>query len=154
MQTTIANANVYGNSTLQLTQCYCPADHSTMDASDERLEQLKALISKYDSTAAFARAFELNETYLRQLLGGHRSFGERAAKNMGIKIAGDPKLFFPGRKVDQLNKVKIIKPRSHPDILEVMRLMEQMDPIGKRDVLAYARSAHRDWESNRKHRSN
>jgi phage repressor protein C with HTH and peptisase S24 domain len=60
-----------------------------MEPNDIRLEALRAEVDKFDSVAAFARQFDLDVTYIRQLLNGHRSVGERAAMKMGMAIAGN-----------------------------------------------------------------
>ncbi|WP_244165671.1 LexA family transcriptional regulator [Metapseudomonas otitidis] len=42
------------------------------------------------SQADFAEMYDLNPSYLSQILSGHRSFGERAASNMEKKIGLEP----------------------------------------------------------------
>jgi len=63
------------------------------DPNAKRLEKLKAEVAKFESVAEFARQYGLDETYIRQLLSGHRSFGERSARNIGTKISGNPSHF-------------------------------------------------------------
>lgn len=93
MRKTIAEANPKNNSTRQLVNCYRKQDTFPMSTPETRLEKLKQLIDKHKSVAEFARQHDLDVTYLRQLLNGHRTFGEKSARKMGEKIAGNPMLF-------------------------------------------------------------
>lgn len=102
-------------------------------SSEKRLEKLKAEVAKFATTAEFARAYDLDETYIRQLLTGHRSFGERSARNMGLKMFGDSEYFFaPSSVVSQqspsqdADEIKII---NSPDLLidELVRVATQLD---------------------------
>jgi len=93
MMQKIANANAPRNSFLQLMQCYFLPDDADMDAADSpRVAKLRNIIKKHASVAAFARAYNLDVTYIRQLLGGHRNIGEKAARTLGEKIAHNPLL--------------------------------------------------------------
>lgn len=67
-----------------------------MESRKQRLEVLRSLVENAGSIAAFARAHHsVDPTYVSQLLNGHRSFGERAARNMEARI-GLPAGFFDG----------------------------------------------------------
>ena len=90
---TIANAKSFGNSNLYIDKCYNPNQHAGMTNADRRLKKLKNLIQQFDSVADFARKYDLNEIYIRHLLSGLRTFGEKSAANMGKKIAGDSNYF-------------------------------------------------------------
>lgn len=60
-----------------------------MDTNKLRVKALKRLMGDL-SQADFAEMYDLNASYLSQILGGHRSFGERAAVNMEKKIGVRP----------------------------------------------------------------
>lgn len=56
-----------------------------MTMNDLRTQALRELIGEL-SLAAFADRYDLNASYLSQILNGHRPFGERSARNMEEKI--------------------------------------------------------------------
>lgn len=90
MLATIANANDLRNSKHQFISCYCDVTLPDMDVRTIRVQRLKALVEKAGGAAAFARAHDgVDATYISQLLHGHRSFGERAARRME-KLIGLP----------------------------------------------------------------
>jgi hypothetical protein len=64
-----------------------------MTTDSPRIAKLRLLVKQHSSVAAFARAYDIDVTYVRQLLGGHRNLGEKAARKLGEKIAHDPALF-------------------------------------------------------------
>ena len=63
------------------------------DPNEIRLSALRAEVGLFPSVSAFAKQYGLDVTYIRQLLNGHRSFGERAAINMGKAVKSDPMYF-------------------------------------------------------------
>ena len=63
-----------------------------MDISGIRIKNLARLIGnpdKHGAVAQFAKKHDLDPTYIRQLLGGHRNMGERSARNFEEKIGLD-----------------------------------------------------------------
>lgn len=56
-----------------------------MDINELRVSALRRLMGGL-SQAEFAEKYDLNASYISQILSGHRSFGERAATNMEKKI--------------------------------------------------------------------
>ena len=67
---------------------------------DQRVSKLRRLVSEAGGPKAFARAHlrrdsdkQINESYVSQVLNGHRSFGEKAARNMET-MAGLPDRYF------------------------------------------------------------
>jgi hypothetical protein len=63
-----------------------------MNISDIRIENLAKVIGdpdKHGAVAAFAKKHDLDPTYIRQLLGGHRNMGEKAARNFEEKLGLD-----------------------------------------------------------------
>ena len=61
--------------------------NSVMETQKKRVEKLRVLVEKAGGIAAFVRQYNgIDPTYISQLLNGHRSFGERAARNMESKI--------------------------------------------------------------------
>lgn len=74
--------------------------NATMDKYDTRKEILKTLVDAAGGPAQFAKKYSrkeadkpIDETYVSQILNGHRKFGEKAARNME-KRAGLPENFF------------------------------------------------------------
>lgn len=65
-----------------------------METQRKRTEKLRSLVTQAGGIAAFARKHNgIDPTYISQLLNGHRSFGERAARNMEAKIGVKPGWF-------------------------------------------------------------
>lgn len=62
-----------------------------MDIYTQRLNNLKAAMKDFRSKVAFARHYQLDATYLSQLLHGHRRIGERTARTLEEKL-GWPRL--------------------------------------------------------------
>lgn len=60
-----------------------------MDMNELRVNALRRAMGDL-SQADFAERFDLNASYISQILSGHRSFGERAATNMEKKIGLTP----------------------------------------------------------------
>ena len=67
-----------------------------------RIENLRRLVSEYDTQAKFARAHELDPSYISQLLSGHRGFGERSARNIEEKLNLKPGALdnHPGHQIE------------------------------------------------------
>ena len=57
-----------------------------MDIHTQRLNNLKAAMKDFRSKVAFARHYQLDATYLSQLLHGHRRIGERTARTLEEKL--------------------------------------------------------------------
>lgn len=57
-----------------------------MEVQKLRLKALRWEIAKFPSTAAFARHYLLDVTYISQLLNGHRNLGEKAARTLEAKF--------------------------------------------------------------------
>jgi hypothetical protein len=53
-----------------------------LEVHDIRRQRLGELAGNFESVAEFSRFYALNETYVRQLLGGHRNLGEKSARNL------------------------------------------------------------------------
>lgn len=62
------------------------AQHCWMDIRDTRRARLRALVEQHESAAAFARAHNLDPTYISQLLNKHRQMGEKAARKIEAAI--------------------------------------------------------------------
>lgn len=62
-----------------------------MDMQQIRINNLRRVIAKFNSAADFGREKDISPSYLSQLLKKHRSFGEKAARNIELK-AGLEKL--------------------------------------------------------------
>lgn len=140
---TIANATFFSNSNLQLTDSYGFQDDLPMSADPNivRLARLKAEVEKTGgNVAAFAKAHPgMDETYIRQLLNGHRNFGERAARNMGAKYFGSPDYFTADspiptgdRLIDRISAIV-----ASMDVSEQARLLVNLEtgqcPIDRRE---------------------
>ena len=58
-----------------------------METKEIRVQKLRDLVEQAGGIAAFARQNNgVDPTYVSQLLNGHRSFGEKAARNMEQKV--------------------------------------------------------------------
>ncbi len=115
-----------------------------MERMKHRLELLRALVKANGGNAEFARQCSLQSadkpidaSYISQLLNGHRSFGEKAAKNMAIRIGLDPDYFdsIQGKEISHAKVERMPKPELHQAIKEVVALMEKVDEKGKWVVL-------------------
>lgn len=60
-------------------------DHLSMDINHPRIEALRRLIAGM-KTKDFADQYDLDASYLSQMLNGHRPMGEKAARNLEQKI--------------------------------------------------------------------
>ncbi|RZO82998.1 MAG: hypothetical protein EVA65_15765 [Oceanococcus sp.] len=84
----------------------------TKTVQDFRRGNLRELISRYDSVADFARTHNLDDSYLRQLLGKHRGFGEKSARKIenaaGVAagLLDKPRVDFEGRSAASLGRRK------------------------------------------------
>jgi phage repressor protein C with HTH and peptisase S24 domain len=61
-----------------------------MDMNAIRVANLARLASAEKNKATFARKYGLDPTYLSQILTGHRSIGEKSARNLEEKLNLDP----------------------------------------------------------------
>lgn len=57
-----------------------------MNVQEIRVKNLQEMVEKAGGNAAFARINKLDASYISQLLNGHRSFGEKAARSMEEKM--------------------------------------------------------------------
>lgn len=57
-----------------------------MDIQKMRIDNLKALVVKEGGASAMARKFDVDASYISQLLNGHRGFGERSARTIESKL--------------------------------------------------------------------
>jgi len=57
-----------------------------MDERDNRVRALREIVDRFPSIAEFARRYDLDATYMSQLLNGHRSMGEKTARNLEQKL--------------------------------------------------------------------
>ncbi|WP_158611223.1 MULTISPECIES: LexA family protein [Pseudomonas] len=110
-----------------------------MDTNQLRVEALRRLMGDL-SQIDFAEKYDLNASYISQLLTGARSFGERAARNMERKIGlvdgvlSRPAM--PGESGQESNVVAAFQPdryRRYPVISEVQAgewtdIIEQFHP--------------------------
>lgn len=62
----------------------------TTYAQKARVEALRILVQEHGTQAQFARRYGLDASYISQILSGHRSFGEKSARNMETKIGLPP----------------------------------------------------------------
>ena len=51
-----------------------------------RIENLKALVKKEGGAASLARRFDVDASYISQLINGHRGFGEKSARSIEEKL--------------------------------------------------------------------
>lgn len=54
----------------------------TMDMNGIRINRLRELTGKFNTVAEFSRHYGIEPSYISQIVNGHRSFGEKAARKM------------------------------------------------------------------------
>jgi hypothetical protein len=108
--------------------------------NEARLGLLKLEVAKFDTVAAFARAYLLDETYIRQLLKGHRAFGERAARKMGEEKFGSPDYFTPSPGI---KKEPQRIDRAMPRLKRLYDIAENINDAGLKKLIAYAEDISR-----------
>lgn len=98
MPTTIADA--IADSKRQFTKCYRTSKKAGMTTEAFHVAALRRLVDKAGGPAEFARKHSrddadklIDPTYVSQILNGHRSFGEKARRNMATR-AGLPADYF------------------------------------------------------------
>jgi transcriptional regulator with XRE-family HTH domain len=83
----LAPAIALVNSKHQFIKCYDAGDNQMMtDKQKNRLNNLKRLVKQFDSIASFSRNYDLDPSYISQLLNGHRNVGEKAAMKLEAKL--------------------------------------------------------------------
>lgn len=96
LDTTLANAIGSRNSNYQFTFANVRVSNSAMKNNDaeHRRQKLANLIEASGGQIVdFCRGTDIDASYVSQILNGHRSFGEKAARTMERK-AGLPERFF------------------------------------------------------------
>lgn len=78
-----ANGNSQASVNLHLLNM---AQNSPMDTFKIRIANLQRLVDAYPKAVDFARANNIDPSYLSQILNGHRSFGEKSARNFEKKL--------------------------------------------------------------------
>lgn len=80
-----------------------------MNSGHHRVAKLRELVESAGGPSAFARTYSqkdadkpIDETYISQILNGHRSFGEKAAKNMAER-AGLESGYFDDYQKEAIN---------------------------------------------------
>ena len=69
----------------------------SQEEQNKRMLKLKKLIADSGGTTAeFCRSYGVDPSYISQLLNGHRSFGEKAARNLEEKAGLSPGYFDEG----------------------------------------------------------
>ncbi len=92
------------------------------DTANRRL-RLIALIEKFESRAQMVRRYDLNDSYLHQLINGIAPFGEKAARNLENQMGLTYKYF------DQLKDGgPVIYPGTLPS--SVLKLAERVAELG------------------------
>lgn len=81
MLTTIASVNLHPLKDGH----YCGMSKND-DVQSRRVDALRYYVSKFETKAEFGRKYGLEPSYISQLLGGHRGFGERSARNIEQKM--------------------------------------------------------------------
>lgn len=88
-----------------------------------RKKTLKALIDEYGSTAEFCRIFEKDESRIRHLLNGQRTFGEKAARKLE-EDCGLPDFYFDMGANDLMPLATSFMRLNARDQKEILRMME------------------------------
>jgi hypothetical protein len=106
MGKTIANAIVSRNSFPSLANCYQDKQSRAMNPEELRIKKLRELAETFKTIADFGRRYDIRPDYIRNILKGKQSFGEKAARRMSQKIAGHPDLFIVSTQENQTNEMK------------------------------------------------
>jgi len=131
--------------------------HIAMNHRETALEKLRALVDAQGWPAAFARAWSknpeekaINHTYISQLLGKHRAFGEIARINMARRCLL-PDDYFDRDDTQCCNRPRLqakmvaeASPAPWPhedtdDLLETLRIMRQLPPRAHLEILGAVR---------------
>lgn len=138
-----------------------PCQEWRMDKQTLRVERLRELVKGAGGPAKFARQYSqkdadkpIDETYVSQLLNGHRTFGEKAAQSMALR-AGLPEDYFDfNGGADPLPKVAQIEHSrdEHPLITAMVKLMNSLDEAGKGVVYGAAITAAQALGANKSQR--
>jgi len=100
-----------------------------VDIQTVRINNLRATIAgKSDNAADFARKFNLDASYISQVLNGHRGFGEKAARKF--------------EKQAKLRPGELDETKSGGPIQEVGAIMSDLGADDQRRVLDAARAFH------------
>lgn len=132
-----------------------------MDIREIRRLELKRLVSQFETTAAFARAHDLDPTYISQLLNGHRRMGEKAARKIEAAVGLAPFALDRASEADAVHPDEVsatgaersgpafsfAQPKpSAPALSDLQRALlastEGLDYGQVADVIAYARRLH------------
>jgi SOS-response transcriptional repressor LexA len=130
-----------------------------MEIHELRLKALRWEIAKFPSIAAFARHYQLDVTYVSQLLNRHRNLGERAARSLEAKF-GWPSLAMDfaendwdahGPETGQMaspaapsRKKDYSRPFSTPSVREIPIISAVQAGLWREAVDAYAPGAGQD----------
>lgn len=113
-----------------------------MDISQIRRENLNKVIGrrgKHGRIADFAREHDMSETYLAQILNGHRNLGEKSARNMEKKVGLahgtlDAVWIGAGEKIAEPHS-EYIKNQLRPDQIAILEGYEQSSDEVKKLIL-------------------
>lgn len=122
-----------------------------MDKRANRVARLKQLVDANGGPANFARTYSqpdadkaISETFVSQILNGHRSFGEVAARRMAAR-AGLPEDYFDVPVQSQQDGTVVIpKPVKNRHALTelLIELMESVDDAAKGVIYGAAFAAY------------
>ena len=113
-----------------------------MNMNTTRLDALRREIRNFPTVAAFARHYELDSTYLSQLLNGHRNLGEKAARNLEAKLGWAPHTM--DRAANESSEEVDFHDRPPPGLRRVPRISFVQAGLWTEAVDAYAPGAGDD----------
>lgn len=153
---TIADAIDLYNSNCQFTVCYCGQKIAPMEAEEFRIEKLRELVAQAGGPAGFSRLWskddadkQIDASYISQILNGHRSFGEKAAKNM-IRRAGLEPDYFDRPSMPKSGNISKFPDRAETEAIEeIVSLMKKTDETGQWMIVAQSRLIVAERETKR-----
>ncbi len=136
MKNTIANAVVHVNSKCEFTYQHQPMKIGYMKESEEneiRRKILEDLVNEAGGKAAFCRKYSrddaekpISATFISQLINKHRTFGEKAARNLENQ-AGFDKYFFD--RFDKKDHPSKFVSKRKKEIAKLNVLQEELDDL-------------------------
>lgn len=114
-----------------------------MDINTIRLDALRREIRHFPTLVAFARKYGLDSTYLSQLLNGHRNLGEKAARNLEVKLGWPPRSM--DRPLDESGEEADGYDRPPPGLRRVPRISFVQAGVWTEAVDPYAQGAGDDY---------
>jgi len=104
-----------------------------MQMKTRRVERLKALLEKLGGAAEVEHRYEnINASYLSQLINGHCSFGEKAARNLEKKLNLRDLYLDQDETYDANNSDNV---HLTPELIAHLKVMQQLPDYARTEVI-------------------